>query len=113
MVSVIADYGAAARPGTETFHSLREEVEGMRTLPLVLTALLVNDALLLLALDVTVPTWLVVVGVALAFTVAVLLAVGVGVEAEERPSNADLDADVASLRDRVATLEAATGRENG
>ncbi|MCD2203287.1 hypothetical protein [Halobacterium sp. KA-6] len=72
----------------------------MRTLPVVLAVVLVNDAVLLLALDVSVPTWLVVLGAALALTVPILVAVGATVE-NEAPSRAELQRDVEQLRERV------------
>ncbi|MCD2200177.1 hypothetical protein LPA44_09725 [Halobacterium sp. KA-4] len=72
----------------------------MRTLPVVLAVVLVNDAVLLLALDVAVPTWLVVLGAALALTVPILVAVGATVE-NEAPSRAELQRDVEQLRERV------------
>ncbi len=72
----------------------------MRTLPVVLAVVLVNDAVLLLALDVAVPTWLVVLGAALALTVPRLVAVGATVE-NEAPSRAELQREVEQLRERV------------
>ncbi len=72
----------------------------MRTLPVVLAVVLVNDAVLLLALDVAVPTWLVVLGAALALTVPILVAVGATVE-NEAPSRAELQREVEQLRERV------------
>ncbi|WP_179208108.1 hypothetical protein, partial [Halobacterium hubeiense] len=61
----------------------------MRTLPVVLAVVVVNDAALLLALDVSVPAWLGVLGAALALTALVAAAVSVGVE-RETPTNAEL-----------------------
>jgi hypothetical protein len=72
----------------------------MCTLPVVLAVVLVNDAVLLLALDVAVPTWLVVLGAALALTVPILVAVGATVE-NEAPSRAELQREVEQLRERV------------
>lgn len=72
----------------------------MRTLPVVLAIVLVNDAVLLLALDVAVPTWLVVLGAALALTVLILVAVGATVE-NEVPSRTELQREVEQLRERV------------
>ncbi|MCG1001868.1 MULTISPECIES: hypothetical protein [Halobacterium] len=83
----------------------------MRTLPVVLAVVLVNDAVLLLALDVSVPTWLVVFGAALALTVPVAVAVGAGVD-RETPSRAELQREIQQLRERVATREDGERREN-
>jgi hypothetical protein len=82
----------------------------MRTLPVVLAVVLVNDAVLLLALDVTIPSWLAVLGVAVALTVPILVVVGATVE-NEAP-RAGEQGDVEQLRERVSALEAAEGRES-
>jgi hypothetical protein len=76
----------------------------MRTLPVVLAVVLVNDAVLLLALDVAVPAWLVVLGGALALTVPILVAVGATVE-DESASRADRRRELERLRERVEALE--------
>lgn len=78
----------------------------MRTLPLLLVALLVNDALLLVLLDASVPAWGFVVGGALALTALILAVVAVAVDKPDRRTVADLQADVEALRERVETLEA-------
>lgn len=79
----------------------------MRTLPTVLAVVLVNDAALLLLLDVTAPVWTVVLGGALVLTAAVLAIVSVGVEdSDEAPSRRELEAEVEALRERVDDLEA-------
>ncbi|UHH25253.1 hypothetical protein [Halobacterium noricense] len=83
----------------------------MRTLPVVLAVVLVNDAVLLLALDVAVPTWLVVLGAAFALTVPILVAVSATVE-RESASNAELQHEIEGLRERVAALEGGGRREN-
>ena len=83
----------------------------MRTLPVVLAVVLVNDALLLLALGVAVPTWLAVLGAALALTVPILVAVGATVE-RESASNAELQREIEELSERVAALEDGERREN-
>ncbi|NIB98353.1 hypothetical protein [Halobacterium sp. R2-5] len=72
----------------------------MRTLPVVLAVVLVNDAVLLLALDVAVPAWLVVLGGALALAVPVLVAVGATV-GETPPSRAELQRQVEQLREQI------------
>lgn len=83
----------------------------MRTLPVVLAVVLVNDAALLLALGVSVPAWLGVLGAALALTALVAVAVGAGVE-RETPTNAELGQEVEQLRERVAALEDRERRGN-
>ncbi|CQH44786.1 uncharacterized protein HHUB_1079 [Halobacterium hubeiense] len=83
----------------------------MRTLPVVLAVVVVNDAALLLALDVSVPAWLGVLGAALALTALVAAAVSVGVE-RETPTNAELQREIEALRERVAALEDRERRGN-
>ena len=83
----------------------------MRTLPVVLAVVLVNDAALLLALGVSVPAWLGVLGAALALTVLVVAAVTVGVE-RETPTNAELQHEIEALRERVAAMENRERRGN-
>ncbi|MGB9964228.1 hypothetical protein [Halobacterium sp. CBA1126] len=72
----------------------------MRTLPVVLAVVLVNDAVLLLALDVAVPAWLVVLGGALALTALLLAVVSAGID-DGTPSRAELQREVEALRERV------------
>lgn len=77
----------------------------MRTLPLVLAVVLVNDAVLLLALDVAVPAWLVVGGVALVLTVLLAVLVTASVDETKSPSSAELQRQVQALRERVDELD--------
>jgi|GEM_PF-1497933 len=83
----------------------------MRTLPVVLAVVLVNDAVLLVALDVSVPAWLGVLGAALALTALVAVAVGAGVERDPSPAE-DAGREIEALRERVAALEDGERREN-
>ncbi|MFB6269517.1 MAG: hypothetical protein ABEH83_06210 [Halobacterium sp.] len=75
------------------------------TLPVVLAVVLVNDAVLLVALDVDVPAWLAVGGAAVALTGLFALVVTTTVDGDSPPSRAELQQEVAALRDRVAELE--------
>lgn len=77
----------------------------MRTLPLVLAVVLLNDAVLLLALDVAVPAWLAVAGGALTLTALFGVFVTVGVDEAASPSNREVQRQVKALRDRVDALE--------
>lgn len=83
----------------------------MRTLPVVLAVVFVNDALLVLALDITVPTWLLVLGAAVALALPVAAIVGASVE-RETPTETERDESIQQLRQRVAALEAGERREN-
>lgn len=79
----------------------------MRTLPTVLAVVLVNDAALLVFLDVTAPSWTIVLGGALVLTAAVVAIVSVGVDdPDEAPSRRELEGEVEALRERVDALEA-------
>lgn len=83
----------------------------MRTLPVVLAVVLVNDVVLLLALDVAVPPWLVVLGAALALTAPVLAAVR-GTVGGGTLSRAEQQREVERLRERVTALEGDGRRGN-
>jgi hypothetical protein len=79
----------------------------MRTLPTVLTVVLLNDVALLLVLDVTAPTWAVMLGGALLLSAAVFAIVSVAVEDDGTPpSRRELQEEVAALRERVDDLKA-------
>ena len=77
----------------------------MRTLPLVLGVVLLNDALLVLLLDVAVPAWAVVLAASLVLTGAVFAVVEMGAESDGPPSRRKLQREVEALRERVDRLE--------
>lgn len=85
----------------------------MRTsLPTVLAVLLLNDVLLVVALDAAVSAWGVVLGAALALTTALAAVVERTTEDSYPPSRAALDesvretrADLTRLENRVDELE--------
>jgi hypothetical protein len=78
----------------------------MRTLPLVLLVVLVNDAVLLLALDVPVPAWLGVLGGALALTVPLFAVADATADGSGPPTRAELEGELDALRERVDDLDA-------
>ena len=78
----------------------------MRTLPTVLAVVLLNDAALLVVLDLTSPAWTVVLGGALLLTASVFAIVSYGVEDDgSPPSRRELQEEVETLRERVDELE--------
>lgn len=77
----------------------------MRTLPVVLAVVLVNDAVLLLALDVAVPVWLAVLGGAVGLTTLLGVVVTAAVGENDSPAASELRRDVERLRERVDDLD--------
>ena len=78
----------------------------MRTLPLVVVLLVVNDVALALLLDVQLPGSTVVVGGAIALSATVLAIVAFTVDDDgDPPTRRELQEEVETLRARVDDLE--------
>lgn len=79
----------------------------MRTLPLVVVLLVVNDLALALLLGVELHGVILVVGAAIALSTTVLAVVAFAVDGDDDglPTRRDLEEEVAALRQRVERLE--------
>jgi len=75
------------------------------SLPAVLALLVVNDVVLVVLLDASVPTWGLVLGAAIALSAPIIALAGATTEDTSPASRADLEAELRELRERVAELE--------
>lgn len=77
----------------------------MRTLPLVVSIVALNDVALVFLLDLAAPTWTLLLGGSVALTATVFGVLAVTVDDNAPPSRRELAEDLATLRERVDALE--------